>query len=118
MTKDEASPMALDAALRALCLDSTSATFEPLLRHPEQLAMRFGQAVLAALERSDFDLHPDLLKSLNDLAALLNRMSAQAGRLWTTEAVLNDPSWQQVQQLARQALSELGGQADDHGPLH
>ena len=100
----------LCAALHALSLDST----EPVdvedarFRRPEQLALMFGNAVLRAIEEPDLDLTPSLLESLNELAVLLNSMSARSSSLWTADAVLNDPSWRQVQTLAREALGQLG----------
>jgi hypothetical protein len=109
----------LCAALHALSLDNADSigTEDPMFRHPERLALMFGNAVLKAIEQPDLDLTPPLLRSLNELAALLNRMSAQPSSLWTADAVLNDPEWRQVQELAREALSALGANLAP-APLH
>jgi hypothetical protein len=109
----------LCAALHALSQDSAAAggLEQADLRRPERLALMFGNAVLKAIDQPQALLSPALLKSLNDLAALLNTMSAQSSALWTEEAVLNDPAWREVQALAREALSELGVGAEN-GRLH
>jgi hypothetical protein len=109
----------LCAALHALSLDGAvgASLKEPNYRRPEKLALMFGNAVLKAIEQPAVILTPALLKSLNDLAALLNTMSTQASSLWTEEAVLNDPAWHEVQALAREALTQLGVGAEN-GRLH
>jgi hypothetical protein len=119
MGEEQTSASDLCAALHALSLDNAQAvgTEDPMFRHPERLALMFGNAVLKAIEEPDLDLTPPLLKSLNDLAALLNLMSAKSSSLWTEDAVLNDPEWRQVQDLARQALTALG-ESSEHAPLH
>lgn len=110
MDNNEWSATELCEALHALSLDNAEAigAENARFRRPEQLALMFGNAVLRAIEEPDLDLTPALLKSLNDLAALLNSMSTQSGTLWTPDAVLNDPSWRQVQALAREALGQMG----------
>lgn len=109
----------LCAALHALSLeaDEALAMQEPGFRRPERMALMFGNAVLKAIEQPPGDLTPTLLRALNELAALLNQMSTQPNTLWTEEAVLNDPSWREVQTLARRALTELGINRESR-PLH
>lgn len=100
----------LCAALHALSLDGQEALAmqDPGFRRPEHMALMFGNAVLKTIEQPPGELTPTLLRALNELAALLNRMSNQPPALWTEQAVLNDPSWREVQSLAREALTELG----------
>ncbi len=100
----------LCASLHALSLDAAEALAmqEPNQQRPAQLALSFGTAVLNIVSQPSPPVSQSLLTTLSELAALLSRMSAQPGVLWTDEAVRNDPAWQQVRSLARRALTDLG----------
>lgn len=100
----------LCAALHALSLDAPEALAmqEPNERRAAQLALTFGNAVLNLVAQESPPISQTLLNELNELAALLSRMSTQPGELWTDAAVGNHPAWIEVRTLARKALTDLG----------
>jgi hypothetical protein len=99
----------LCASLHALSSDASLALAmqDPSIKRPDQLALKFGKAVLTALTEDPTSLTADQVQMLNALATLLREMSAQQSSLWTEEAVRNHPTWQEVRSLAAAALRQL-----------
>lgn len=100
----------LCAALHALSLDAVEALAmqQPNERRAAQLALTFGNAVLDMVAQPSSSISQTLLNELNELAALLSRMSTQPGDLWTDNAVHDHPAWAEVRMRARTALTDLG----------
>ena len=104
----------LHFALNALSLDAQEAlaTQSEDSSRPNELALGFGDALLAALEYSQ-NFTAAQLAALNAVAESLKTMSSDAdARLWTEAAVHIHPAWTRVRSLARDALRELGWDID------
>jgi hypothetical protein len=95
----------LRVALHALSLEATAAS----TTQPQELALNFGDALMAALGPLSDEFTETQVRALNSLALLLRDMSgSERTELWTEDAVSNHPQWQEVRALAREALEELG----------
>jgi hypothetical protein len=105
----------LHFTLHALALDADEAlaTQSEDSSRPNELALSFGDALLAALDYSQ-NFTATQLGALNEVAEVLRKMSSEThGELWTETAVYIHPAWNQVRSLARNALREFewdGGQ--------
>lgn len=106
----------LRLTLYALSLQATDAlaTQPEDSRRPDELALSFGEALVAALGQLPDEFTGEQVRALNDLATLLRDMSsAERAELWTEEAVHSHPQWEKVRALAREALQELGWSQHD-----
>jgi len=101
----------LRSTLYALSLEATEVleTQPEESRRPDELALSFGDALVAVLGGLPDEFTGAQVLALNDLATLLREMSsAERSELWTEEAVHNHPKWREVRNLAREALQKLG----------
>ncbi len=88
------------------------ATQSEISDRPSELALSFGEALLAALERCN-TFSAAQIAAMNAVAELLRQMSAAMdAQLWTESAVHYHPAWNQVRSLARNALRELEWDAE------
>lgn len=94
----------LRLTLHALSLEPTGAP----AAQPQEMALSFGAALMAALEPLSAEFTETQVRALNSLALLLRDMSgAERAELWNEEALHSHPKWQEVRALAREALQQL-----------
>jgi len=77
---------------------------------PDEIALDFDDALKYWKPRLWTSLSSAQREALSDVDARLSIMSGSANsQLWSEEAVLSDPAWTELRQLARRAAALLEG---------
>ena len=104
----------LSKVIRILALpaEETLAALPEGPDRPDRLALRFDEEYTAFMAKL-VDLPSEAqLVSLQELDRALNAMSSPNDQaLWTEEAVVHAPEWEQIRFLARQVVAAFGWEA-------
>ncbi|MDQ4144383.1 MAG: hypothetical protein M3198_11685 [Actinomycetota bacterium] len=105
----------LRASLSALASPGSEAlaTVPDGFAKADELAIDYGNFVSAVLGNFGDEFSTEQTAVLRRIDAMLEAMSgAENAELWTEEAVVSHPRWQEVRKAARVALNRLGWNED------
>lgn len=108
-------------ALLALAAEGEIAlsVYSKSVLRPDELALDFDHWLTAVRGQHGLQFNARQSQVLSEIDSKLNGMSGRINaHLWTEDAVRNSPEWQQVRDLAREALALLEWPVDSPVPIN